>query len=214
MDESERTLDFGTCATEGCGNSAVITCRFQSLAIKEFGPPIKRFEHEVEAAWCWPCFACWTDRLKTNARRGWGAVWASVDNADGGPDDHALVRIDPETNEIVDSLPLPEAGDLAVGEGSVWVLSRAASEGAIIRIDALKGAIAATIPVGDQLSNIAIAEGAVWVTRANDANPPSGEVVRVDPATNEIVAHILVSGGWPRDLVIAPVRHRLSGRRT
>lgn len=45
---------------------------FQSLAIKELGPPMRRLEYEVERAWCWPCFACWTERLKTLARRGWG----------------------------------------------------------------------------------------------------------------------------------------------
>ena len=133
---------------------------------------------------------------------GEGAVWASVDNANGGPDDHLLVEIDPTTNEIVDSLSLPEAGDLAVGDGAVWVLSRAATQGAVLRIDPSTSEIAATIPVGDQLSNIAIGEGAVWVTRATDGNPPSGEMVRIDPTTNEIVARIPVSGGWPRDLVI------------
>jgi Tol biopolymer transport system component len=133
---------------------------------------------------------------------GEGAVWATVDNANGGPDDHVLVRIDPETNEIVDSLPLPEAGDLTVGEGSVWVLSRLASEGTVLRIDPATSEIAAMIPVGDQLSNIAVGEGAVWLTEGSDANPPSGEVVRIDPTTNQIAARIPVSGGWPRDLVI------------
>lgn len=129
-------------------------------------------------------------------------LWATVDNADGGPDDHVLVRIDPSTNEIVDSLPLPEAGDLAVGDGSVWVLSRAASDGAILRIDPSTDEITATIPLGDQLSNVAIGDGAVWVTRATDENPPSGEVIRIDPTTNEIVARIPIPGGWPRDLVV------------
>jgi Tol biopolymer transport system component len=133
---------------------------------------------------------------------GEAAVWASVDNANSGPDDHLLVRIDPTTNEIVDAIPLPEAGDLAVGNGSVWVLSHVVSGGAILRIDPSTSEIAATIPVGDQLSNIAIGEGAVWVTRATDGNPPSGEVVRIDATTNEIVDRIPVSGGWPRDLVI------------
>lgn len=133
---------------------------------------------------------------------GEGAVWASVDNADGGSDDHLLVRIDPETNEIVDWLSLPEAGDLAVGDGAVWVLSRVAPEGAVLRIDPSTNEIAATIPIGDELSNVAVSEGAVWVTRASGANPPSGEVVRIDPTTNEIAARIPISAGCPRDVVI------------
>jgi hypothetical protein len=33
------TSDFGLCATEGCGNRAVIVSTFQNLAIKELGPP-------------------------------------------------------------------------------------------------------------------------------------------------------------------------------
>jgi Tol biopolymer transport system component len=133
---------------------------------------------------------------------GEGAVWATVDDASGASDDHLLVRIDPTTNEIVDSLPLPEAGDLAVGDGAVWVLSRAAKEGAVLRIDPSTNRIVATIPVADQLSNVAVGEGAVWVTGSNEANPPSGEVLRIDPTTNEVVTRIPVLGGWPRDLVI------------
>jgi DNA-binding beta-propeller fold protein YncE len=89
-----------------------------------------------------------------------------------------------------------------VGDGAVWVLSWVAREGAVLRTDSSTNEIAATIPVGDQLSNIAIGEGAVWVTRSTDGDPPSGEVVRIDPTTNEIVDRIPVSGGWPRDLVI------------
>lgn len=65
-------MEFGICCVQGCENPAVIVCRFQSLAICDLGPPARRFEHEVERAWCWPCFACWTDQLRTNARRGWG----------------------------------------------------------------------------------------------------------------------------------------------
>ena len=65
-------MKLGSCATEGCESRAVIVCRFQSLAIRDLGPPIKRAECEVEAAWCWPCFACWTDRLKALSLRGWG----------------------------------------------------------------------------------------------------------------------------------------------
>jgi hypothetical protein len=66
------TMRFGVCASEDCLSAAVIARRFQSLAIEELGPPIGRVEREVEAAWCWPCFAFWTDQLRTNARRGWG----------------------------------------------------------------------------------------------------------------------------------------------
>lgn len=135
---------------------------------------------------------------------GEGAVWATVDNANGGPDDHLVVKIDPATNEIMGSVQLPEAGDLAVGESSVWVLSRLAADAAVLRIDPSTTEVEATIPVGLNPSNVVVAEGAVWVTVTTTTPTlrPSGEVVRIDPATNEVVARIPVSDGWPRDVVV------------
>lgn len=67
-----RQTNLETCATEGCGSPAVIPCRFRSLAIADVGQPARRSDREVGSAWCWPCFAVWTDRLKELSRRGWG----------------------------------------------------------------------------------------------------------------------------------------------
>jgi hypothetical protein len=65
-------MKFGICCIQGCENPAVIVCRFQSLAIRDLGPPLVRYHHKVERAMCWPCFAVWTERLKTLSRQGWG----------------------------------------------------------------------------------------------------------------------------------------------
>jgi TolB protein len=130
------------------------------------------------------------------------AVWATVDNANGGPDDHLLLRIDPATNEIVETIPLSEAGDIAVGAGALWVAASRDGTGVILRIDPATHDVVATIPVGSYLSDVGFGFDAVWVTRHSDGDPVAGEVVRIDPATNEVVARIQVSDGWTRDVVM------------
>jgi hypothetical protein len=89
---------FGVCNVEDCENEAAIVTRFQSLALRELGPPITRFDHEVERAWCWPCFAMWTERLKSPS-------------AGLGPGRLAIIREGPE----VRLRPLNEVGDGSCG---------------------------------------------------------------------------------------------------
>lgn len=60
------------CETDGWDGQVDIVCSFRSLAIRDLGTPITRYEHEVERSWCWPCFAVWTERLKALSRQGWG----------------------------------------------------------------------------------------------------------------------------------------------
>jgi TolB protein len=136
---------------------------------------------------------------------GEGAVWASVDEANGGADDHFVVRIDPAINEVVETIPIFEAGDIAVGDGAVWVTSRLDNgEGALLRIDPFTNTVTASIPVALNPSTVAVGEGSVWVTAETTTSGfrPSGDVVRIDPTTNEVVARIAVIGGWPRDVVV------------
>jgi DNA-binding beta-propeller fold protein YncE len=131
-----------------------------------------------------------------------GAVWATVDNANGRPDDHLLLKIDAETNEIVRTIPLREAGDIAIGAGALWVISWDGDENVVLRIDPGTGDVVATVPVGRALHDVSFGLDAVWVTRMTNGAPPAGEVVRIDPTTNEVVARIPVEGGWPRDVLI------------
>lgn len=133
---------------------------------------------------------------------GEGAVWATVDNANGGPDDHLLFEIDPATNEIVETIPLSEAGDIAVGAGALWVAASEDGIGVIVRIDPASSDVVATIPVGSYVGNVGFGFDAVWVTRHSDFDPSAGEVLRIDPATNDIVARIPVNGGFAGDLVV------------
>lgn len=133
---------------------------------------------------------------------GEGAVWARVAMTDGGPDDYVIAKIDPATNEIVEAIPVPEAGDIAVGAGAVWVASSQDGQGVVLRIDAVTNDIGATIPVGSYLSSVAFGFGDVWVARGTDRDPSADEVIRIDPATNQVVARIAVIGGEARDVVV------------
>jgi YVTN family beta-propeller protein len=135
----------------------------------------------------------------------WYVAWACVDNANGRPRHHLVVRIDPSTNEVVATIPVFEAGDIAASDGAVWVTSRLDNaEGALVRIDPSTNQVVASVPVGMNPSNVALGDGAVWVTlnRTSAGFRPSGEVIRIDPMTNEVVARITIGGGWPSDVVV------------
>jgi DNA-binding beta-propeller fold protein YncE len=133
---------------------------------------------------------------------GEGTVWATVDNANGGLDDHLLVEIDPATNQVVRSIPLPEAGDVAFGRGALWVTSWYGGESVLLRVDLSTAEVIASIPLGWNADDVAFGYGAVWVTVTTDGASPAGEVLRIDPVTSDVVARIAVTTGWPRDVVV------------
>lgn len=59
--------------------------------------------------------------------------------------------------------------------------------------------VTATLPVGSEGGGaVLFAEGSVWITASANDGTGAGEVVRIDPATNEIVARIPVAAvpGW------------------
>jgi YVTN family beta-propeller protein len=74
---------------------------------------------------------------------------------------------------------------MAVGEGSVWVVSP--DEERVLRLDAVSGATLATVKLDDPHYGIAVGAGAAWVT-----NTEEDTVSRIDPATNSVVANIRV----------------------
>ncbi|MGH2675771.1 MAG: hypothetical protein ACRDKA_02125 [Actinomycetota bacterium] len=138
---------------------------------------------------------------------GEGAVWVTVNQTE--PSVRWFVaRIDPATNQVTDEIDVPGAGDVAVGEGAVWVAGHPARDPevdpALYRIDPVSRQVVAevTLPCAPYCgaNQVAVGDGAVWVTLGTNY-PDSGEVVRVDPRSNEIAARIEVSGD-PRDLVV------------
>jgi YVTN family beta-propeller protein len=132
-----------------------------------------------------------------------GAVWVSVnDFSDGGAEIHAVVRVDPATNEIVATIPVGTVGNLAVGSNAVWSIeSIDAPLDTVIRIDPATNQVTETIPVGPYAFDVAVDATGVWVTRDIDGRGQSGEVIRIDPATNEAIARIPVDGRI-RDVVV------------
>jgi len=131
---------------------------------------------------------------------GEAAVWAAVST--GEPDGSLIVKIDPTTNEIVETIPIRVASDIAVGDGALWTTSWEGDEGVLLRIDPATLDVVATIPVGGILGNVAYGFGDVWVTRSTSGDPSADELVRIDPATKQVVARVRVEGGEARDVVV------------
>jgi hypothetical protein len=65
-------------------------------------------------------------------------------------------------------------------------------------VSALRGAIAATLPIGEDPRSVAYGAGSVWVAVSNNDGTFGGRILRIDPTTNEIVAEISAEAipGW------------------
>jgi hypothetical protein len=110
----------------------------------------------------------------------------------------AVSRIDPSTNQVVATVETPGTEDfsqIAVGWGAVWVT---ADRGAVYRIDATTNRVVATIEVGGTVQGIEAGGGYVWVTRPTEG---TGELVRVDPATNRVAGTPIEVGSGPATVV-------------
>jgi streptogramin lyase len=83
-----------------------------------------------------------------------GGVWVVSDEL--------VYRIDPGANRITATVRLPDRGfDLAVGEGSVWIVGFHA--GTLTQIDASSLRIVSVMGVGDYPASVTVAEREVWV---------------------------------------------------
>jgi virginiamycin B lyase len=86
-------------------------------------------------------------------------------------------------------MPRP-CGTMAVAEGSLWVAN--CTGGNVYRIDIAKAELQAIIPTGladpRGETNVVYGASSVWV-----ASDPAGKVARIDPATNAVVAEIVVA---------------------
>jgi YVTN family beta-propeller protein len=126
-----------------------------------------------------------------------GKVTASIDHAWMSAFDgqdlwvslpKSLARVDPQSGEIRGEVAVNEPQQVAVGEGAVW----AHNATRIVRVDPTAEKVVARIPVPSckEAKEIEAGLGAVWL-----ACKDSGGVVRVDPATNEVVAFIRTAPG-------------------
>jgi len=113
------------------------------------------------------------------------AVWV----VNFGMDGDIVIRIDPQTNQLIGE-PIQTGRaplSLAVGEGSVWVANHDANT--ITRIDLATNQVLANITVPSEPHRVAYGEGAVWV-----ANWHINSVTRIDPQTNQIVGEPIPIG--------------------
>ena len=117
-----------------------------------------------------------------------GSVWVSSASGEAG----AVLRVDPETNWVVEriSVPADSPTGLAFGHGSVWITS--SGHGMVSRVDPQTGEVAAKIEIGRGAVDIAADEssGDVWVASVSEDRK---QLSRVDPATNRVVAEIPIA---------------------
>jgi YVTN family beta-propeller protein len=109
-----------------------------------------------------------------------------------------------ERSRFAASIPISGAGNLAVTNGRLWVLTGA---GTVVRIDpAANAVVGKPLRVPADAEAIAVGEGALWVARGalgDLAGPRQDTVTRIDPASGRAVATIRV-GRAPLDLAVTP----------
>lgn len=116
------------------------------------------------------------------------AIWV----AKNGP--ATVVRIDPETQQIVATLEI-DSSLVAADVHGVWVSGaseNAANANTTWRVDPITNQLVGTpIPVGIEPLQIVAGAGAVWV--GAHSGPPA--ITRIDPATSQVLATIEVGFG-------------------
>lgn len=122
---------------------------------------------------------------------GFGSVWV----VDYKPP--SVARIDPATNRVVSSIPLPGDGCLgiAVMGDAVWVPD--CTHHVVVQIDPATNRVARTIAIDfrvDDEGAFAAADGSLWLF-VTDSLAPSSTLERVDPGTGRIQARIPVGAG-------------------
>lgn len=125
-----------------------------------------------------------------------------------------LERIDPDTNTVVASVDLRgrPISAIAADPTAVWAVaitepSDEAGEwtGNRVRTDTATNEIVAEIPLGPQMAGyedeVMLGAGSVWVLGVRSFEKEDAEygsdLIRIDPATNEIAARIPIGGFHP-----------------
>ncbi len=106
-----------------------------------------------------------------------------------------LAKVDLKTRTLVrtfDVGPAGPEGGIAVGAGSVWLITD--KHGSLVRIDPTSGSILQTVHVPPGSYNPFFSDGRIWVTRAEGA-----EVTSVDASTGTVLKHF-PTGLHPRFL--------------
>jgi len=145
-----------------------------------------------------------TDHVETVASISGGKV-AATDTAIWVAGRSELERFDSQTGGAVAKIALPgEASAIAADDTDVWVIVITDSGGTLIRVDSATNTVSAQIPLGSEFTgyqdSVQQGAGAVWLlgVRWNGSDQNSkefgGDLVRVDPSSNEVVDRIPVDG--------------------
>ena len=127
---------------------------------------------------------------------GAGSVWVSSTSGEAG----VVLKVDPETNRVVDRIPVGSPTGVAFGHDSVWVAS--SGPGTLSRVDPRTGEVAAKIEAGRGATDVAVdeASGAVWVASGSffvGEGSEHNKLTRVDAATDRVVAEIPIAAREP-----------------
>ena len=88
---------------------------------------------------------------------GAGSVWVAQGLS-------RIARIDPASGRVESLVPVPDASEVAFGDGAIWVAS--GDIGTLTKVDPRTGAVIATARIGPWICCIAVGGGYVWA--AND----------------------------------------------
>jgi serine/threonine protein kinase/sugar lactone lactonase YvrE len=105
-----------------------------------------------------------------------GAIWVSE------PEDGKVLRIDPGTKKITDTITVPGALAITFDGTSLWVTT-AGPDGtgtSVDEVDPKSGSVIATVQVGRNPASDVFGDGSVWVA-VNGANSTGRIVSRVQP---------------------------------
>ena len=128
---------------------------------------------------------------------GFGSLWVPNCGDRDTKDGKSLMRVSLKDGKVEATLPIavPDSeGGLAVGAGSVWVMTDA--KGTLARIDPATNKVVAEIYVAPGSYAVAFGEEAVWVT-STDTNV----LTRVNARTN-VVEQTIAVGPKPRFLAV------------
>jgi virginiamycin B lyase len=115
-----------------------------------------------------------------------GLLWLSGRTRDRAGQ---IVRVDSSTSRVVDRFRTDGDGALAFGGGDVWVAGIGTKT--IYRYDPASARLLARIPIGTVAKRLTAVSGSLWVSS------DSGQVTRIDMATNRITGGFQVSGSAP-----------------
>lgn len=113
-----------------------------------------------------------------------GSVWIVTKPAGAEKTNPTLVRIDPATNAVVKSFPLPSKSENPMfSDGFIWVTSYGHDQ--LLKVDPYEGKVLKVIPVGPKPRFLTAGAGSIWTLNQGD-----GSVSRVDATSGNVVATI------------------------